>query len=374
MPQLDWILILEYALYVYFVLDILVVLFLRLGLKEKRNYKLQREVDGVSLVICFKNEAENIKKYADRWFRQFGVRNWELILVNDGSTDESLTILNEKLKDVNVDYTIINVNPEEKKGQGKKFALLQGVKASKYENLVFTDADCQPASSYWMKKVSDLLGRNDLVIGISPYRFNKGFLNAWICFEAMYTILQYVGLAGWKRPYMGVGRNLAMKKELFLKYNDFESHYHIPSGDDDIVVNKIVRSGVKPRIAFDREAFTYAEPVKSFGTYWKQKSRHNRSGVAYNWVDVLILGMIFYIPIIFYSLLGLAIYFKLDLFKCLGLLLVKEVIQFFIFKSMNYFNWGKKNWTLSNLFRVLSLLLQLLTLMKNVVSPSKKWK
>lgn len=345
-----------------------------MGLKEKRNYKIQCEIDGVSLVICFKNEAENIKKYADRWFRQFGVRNWELILVNDGSTDDSLFILKEKLKDVNVDYRIVQVDQEAKKGQGKKFALLQGVKASKYDNLVFTDADCQPASSYWMKKVSDLLGRNDLVIGISPYKYKKGFLNAWICFEAMYTILQYVGLAGWKRPYMGVGRNLAMKKELFLKYNDFESHYHIPSGDDDIVVNKIVRSGVKPRIAFDREAFTYAEPVKSFGAYWKQKSRHNRSGVAYNWLDVIILGVIYYVPVIFYSLLGLAIYFGLDLFHCLLLLLIKELVQFSIFRSMNYFNWEKKNWTLSNLYRVLSLLLQLLTLMKNVVSPSKRWK
>lgn len=374
MPQIDWILIVEVCLYVFAGLDILILLFLRLGMREKRAYKLQKEVHGVSLIICFKNEEKNIQRYVDRWLRQFGVREWELIFVNDGSTDKSVEIINEKAKGLDVDYTIIDVNQNEKKGEGKKYALLEGVKVSKYDNLVFTDADCQPGSSYWMKKMSDMLGRHDLIIGVSPYKYYGGFLNAWICWEALYTLVQYVGLAGWGRAYMGVGRNLAVKKELFLKENHFDKHYHIPSGDDDIFVNKAVRSGVKPRVNFDREAFTYAEPVKSLGAYWRQKSRHNRSGKAYNWLDVLILGVIFLTPILFYTSLSFNIGLKADLFNCLLILLIKEVLQFFIFGSMTYFNWEKKNWSLSNLYRVLSLLLQLLTLIRNVISPSKKWK
>jgi poly-beta-1,6-N-acetyl-D-glucosamine synthase len=373
MPQLDWIFVLKVGLVFYAVLDLAILFFLRLGMKEKREYKLQSEIHGVSLIVCFKNEEENIRKYADRWLRQFGIREWEIILVNDGSTDKSAAIIEEKAKTTGVNYTLINIDQTEKQGNGKKYALLKGVEQAQYDHLVFTDADCQPASSYWMKKMSDMLGRNDLIIGISPYKYKKGFLNAWICWEALYTLTQYIGMAGWGRAYMGVGRNMAVKKDLFLKHNDFDSHYHIPSGDDDIFVNKAARSGVKVRVNFDREAYTYAEPVSSFGKYWKQKSRHNRSGKAYNRLDVFILGSIFLTPIAFYSLFGLAIGFKVDLFSCLLLLCVKECIQFFIFRSMTDFNWEKKNWGLSNLYRVLSLLLQLLTLVRNIVSPSKKW-
>lgn len=308
------------------------------------------------------------------WIRQIGIKNWELLLVNDGSTDASLDIINEKIEGREGLIRVVNVNQNEKQGVGKKYALKYGVSMAKYENIVVSDADCLPASNNWLKIVSDKLGRYGIVLGISPYKYNSGLLNGLICWEALNTIIHYVGLANLGRAYMGVGRNLAFKKDVFERYNNFDKHYDVPSGDDDLFVNKAVRSGVKYSVSFNELSFVYTEPVKGFKRYWKQKTRHLRAGGKYNKFDLVMLSYLFFIPLAYWSLFIACLILNISLFKVLMIFIVKEVLHFSIFNSMTKFNWKKTNFSLSTLYRFLSLLLQLLAVTKNIVSPSKTWK
>jgi hypothetical protein len=47
-------------------------------------------------------------------------------------------------------------------------------------------------------------------------------------------------------PYMGVGRNLAYKKELFYRHKGFSSHNHIPGGDDDLFIIWLLTAKIPP--------------------------------------------------------------------------------------------------------------------------------
>jgi hypothetical protein len=83
----------------------------------------------------------------------------------------------------------------------------------------------------------------ELVLGYGPMDKVPGMLNRWARFETAHTAMQYFSFARAGMPYMGVGRNLAFKKTTFERMGGYSSHLHIPSGDDDLLVNAVGTKG-----------------------------------------------------------------------------------------------------------------------------------
>src|SRR5690242_2944117 len=98
---------------------------------------------------------------------------------------------------------------------GKKFPLSMGIKSARYEIVLLTDADCVPASEFWMQKMQDgYYDNKQIVLGYGAFHKKPGMLNKLIRFETFHSALQYLSFALAGLPYMGVGRNLSYKKEL----------------------------------------------------------------------------------------------------------------------------------------------------------------
>ena len=109
------------------------------------------------------------------------------------------------------------VMSDKKFTHGKKLALTVGIKAAVNEWLVFIDADCVPVSNKWLTRMQENFGKDtDIVLGYGGYEQRKGFLNAYIRYDTLYIAMQYLGRAILRKPYMGVGRNLAYRKSLFF--------------------------------------------------------------------------------------------------------------------------------------------------------------
>ena len=62
---------------------------------------------------------------------------------------------------------------------------------------------------------------------------------------------------------MGVGRNLAYKKDEFFKVNGFIDHMKIRSGDDDLFVNQASK-GSNTTCCYAADSFTYCAPKTKF--------------------------------------------------------------------------------------------------------------
>lgn len=56
-----------------------------------------------------------------------------------------------------------------------------------------------------------------IVLGYSGYERGKGWLHKRISFDALFTSLRYLGFALAGKPYMGLGRNLAYRKEMVFQ-------------------------------------------------------------------------------------------------------------------------------------------------------------
>lgn len=251
----------------------------------------------VSVIVCAKNEADNLRQNLPFILEQkYPAGQWELIVVNDASTDDSETILRE-FQVQNPQLKIINILPGESRHfPGKKQALNTGLLSAKYPTVLLTDADCQPESIYWIKNMAGALATQEkkIILGYGAYRQSKGLLNKMIQWETLQTCIQYMGMAASGKPYMGVGRNLLYRKELYseaIKNPDFLSNYRsVPSGDDDLLLMHICNKS-NTGICLQPDSFTISQPETTVKSWLHQKSRHFSTGKFYPQNIKTILGL-----------------------------------------------------------------------------------
>jgi glycosyltransferase involved in cell wall biosynthesis len=247
------------------------IVFLRAG-NTKKAKPLHADFPPVSVIIAARNEAENLKQFLPEILSQ-NYPDFEVIVVDDCSLDDSREILAEMQK-AHDNLTISWVPDNAVQRRGKKLALSIGVKAAKNEWLLFTDADCYPASKFWIKSMASYMcNKYDFVLGYGGYRREKSMLNQLIRFDTLKIALRYGAYAKLGQAYMGVGRNLAYRKSLWIEKRGFAGFFHLASGDDDLFVNAYAKSK-RTAICFSAEGKTESLPAASF-TEWKdQKSRH----------------------------------------------------------------------------------------------------
>lgn len=255
----------------------------------------------VSIVICARDEALNLKKNLPGILSQSYSSTHEIVVVNHNSQDETRYLLDEFRK-AHRGLQVVNLHQEAMNIPGKKYPLSIGIREAKHEILLLTDADCTPATDQWTEKMqSGYDNGTEIVLGYGAYYKKPGLLNKLIRFETFHTALQYLSCALAGVPYMGVGRNLSYKKELFFRNKGFSSINHIAGGDDDLFVNKVANSH-NTRVVLDPEAFTYSEPKTSWNSWIRQKRRHVGAGKFYRPAHKYLLGLYSFSHFLFYPL------------------------------------------------------------------------
>jgi len=245
---------------------------------------------SVSIIICAKNEAVNLEIYLPYLLSQTYTDencncNYEIVVVNDGSVDNTLQVLN-KLKLTYPHLVVINQNV----AIGKKQSLAAGLQAAKHDLLLLIDADCKPASKTWIASmVAPMHGGKEIVAGYGGYYAESGLLNSFIRWETMHTYLQYSTYAVSGMPYMAVGRNMACTRAVLTKAMTHPLWKALPSGDDDLLV-RIAGTVTNVAVVSSPHAFTYS-PAKATVAEWiHQKQRHLSTGKYYKTSIQLLLG------------------------------------------------------------------------------------
>ncbi len=313
-----------------------VVVFARLNFVRPFN-GLPEFLPPASVIICAKNEAHNLAQYLKVVLIQ-QYKQYEVIVVNDQSTDNTIDVLVEfYLRNKNL--KIVNIEPGETKTlAGKKYALMKGIEAATFDTIVVTDADCRPASTQWLAKmVGAYLHPTKIVLGHSPFERQAGFLNKLIRYENFITALQYFGFAQAGIPYMGVGRNLSYKKDLFAKFKQSDRAKNIPTGDDDLLVNHAA-TAKNTELCIDKDAFVYTKAQPTFSAWLNQKRRHLRAGFRYKLYHAFLLFLFALSSFLFYALF-IFLLLKVSLLKLVlavffATLLAKFVITFRIYRKL----------------------------------------
>ncbi|WP_298512587.1 glycosyltransferase [uncultured Kordia sp.] len=282
----------------------------------------------VSVIVCAKNEAENLKILIPQLLQQ-SYKTFEIVLINDASSDDTRDII-EEFEAKNNHIKVVNVENNEAFWGNKKYALTLGIKAATYDYLVFTDADCAPASQDWLTGLTQHFSKTKtIIIGYGAYaRKKNSFLNLLIRFETLMAAIQAFSYAKLGIPYTAVGRNLAYHRSEFYKVNGFVNHIKIRSGDDDLFI-KDAATGKNTTICYAHNSFTISQPKNSFGSWFRQKRRHVSTSSHYKFIHKFLLGVFYTSQVLFWAL---AIFLLCtDLWKLtLGIIGIRIVVQYFI--------------------------------------------
>ncbi|MBR9860964.1 glycosyltransferase [bacterium] len=324
----------------------------------------------VSVIIAAKNERKNLEVFLPKILNQ-DYPEFEVIVVNDGSFDGT----SDLLKEMKLQYSklrTVDLNLEEQYQKGKKFALTMGIKAAKHEQLLFTDADCDPASEFWIKRMMER-GDRPIVLGYAPHKTKNTPLGAMVFYETFHTALQYLSYALKGMPYMGVGRNLSYPKTLFFKNKGFASHQHLLSGDDDLFIQEVATQD-NVAICIEPESFMQSAASKGFGAWVRQKQRHISTSDLYKFKYKFLLGFYSFSHVMFYTTLILNIFFKENWIIAGSILGLKWIIQWIVFYKPSKMLNAK---TIGYLLPLYDLYYTFILLILGIVKPfykNKTWK
>ena len=322
-----WIILAFFLLAFLFQMGTYLFVFLKVPLYSRK--KLNTSSPGISVIICAKNEEENLEQFLPHFLQQ-DYPEFEVVVVNDSSTDDTEHVLMQLAAQFD-QFRYTSIPADDKLKRGKKLALTIGLKAAKYDHVLLSDADCYPVSDQWLKQMaSNFSEDHKIVLGYGGYERKNGLLNTLIRYETTFTAIQYLSYAIKGKPYMGVGRNLAYEKALFFDNKGFAGHYHLLSGDDDLFVNQNA-TRLNCAVEFSSESHTLSLPETTFRAWIKQKKRHLSAGSHYKSGSRIRLASEWISRIILYTTLiwiGVSSPWSMPVGALFGILLLTRLVIF----------------------------------------------
>ncbi len=209
-------------------------------LQQKRKKETAPDISSppVSVIISIQdgdpNLEETIKNLLEQDYLLF-----ELIVVKDNLDEDNNDIL--KRLSLNYPHLYHTYIPDETRNLSrKKLCLTLGVKAAKYDSLLFTELDSIPASNQWIKSMSSHFSdKHSIVLGFSALRSQKGLGGKYRFFDYLFVMIQMISMAIKGRPFGANGRNMGYAKTYFSQQKGYSRYRFLESGEDDLFINEI---------------------------------------------------------------------------------------------------------------------------------------
>ena len=305
------------------------------GLLKLKHVEVKRPLkELISIIIPFRNEEENILKNLKSIEAQnYPIDKFEIIYVDDSSTDNSLQILKSSIQNKNI--KILSIPDNFEKTARKKKAVNFGIENSAGDIVVATDADCIHSSNWLMNLLSSFDDKTGFVSG--PVELINGgkIFSSLQQLEFAGLILTGAGLIEIGQPVICNGANIAYRKNVFKSLNGFEDQFHISSGDDGFLMQKIHKSKkYSVRFCLNRDAVVKTKPLDSVLQFYHQRKRWASKNIFYNDKKLIFkLGLIFlfYLSLVGHLVLGLFLSNKFFIFLAASLL-IKFLLEFLILK------------------------------------------
>ncbi len=228
----------------------------------------------VSIIIVVRNEEKNIIKLLQTIDNQtYTKENFEVIIVNDCSTDNTVSLIETYKKQSALSILILELPESNEKGR-KKIAITKAITMATGSLIMATDGDCILPKLWVETFVRYYLTTNCKFIS-GPVTFSTN------TFFDKLQIVEFASLIGTgaaciqiKAPNMCNGANLAFEKEAFWAVNGYHGYENQTSGDDEFLMHKIQQK-FKTGIGFlkDKNAIVITEAQASINLFFNQRKR-----------------------------------------------------------------------------------------------------
>lgn len=257
-----------------FIAIVVVQLFYYLGVFSGFSFSKENENNPkripISVIVYARNQAEDVKRLLPNLVNQ-NYHDYELVLVDNASSDETLDIFKEYAQMFS-NIRLCRVENNEAFWNNKKYANTLAIKASKNEYLLFIDAEQNIDNEFWIiSMASNFTFNKTIILGPSMYKKVKGFFNKIIRFDSVFSQLHSFAWVNYGSPFSYFSKNIGYKKEEFYKVNGFITHMNNRLGEKEFFINEASQSK-NTTFTISKNAFVYLEPITKLNEWQTKKN------------------------------------------------------------------------------------------------------
>ena len=360
-----------YVFIAFTALQICYYLFFSIFLFPTKNNIENDEQSPISIILFAKNSADFLQQNIPSILEQ-NYPKFEVILINNASLDHTAEVL-EALQTKNKNITIINVLNNEAFWGSKKYALTLGIKAAKYENLLFIDVSARPISKNWINEISKNFNQyKSIVLGYEKYRKKGSLINLLMRYEKVLKAIQCFSFAKLGSPFMAFESNFGYTKSEFYKAKGFINHMNIEKGEADLFIKD---AGTKNNISFtiNKNSFVEIDNPKSFSNWFHKMRISSNIAKHYKFKHLFFLSFFTISKILFY-VLSTTIFFFYPWKIILPIVISYFLVQYIVF-GISTKKLGEPYLIFLLPFLEISLLLiQISIFSANLISKPDHWK
>jgi len=311
-----------------------------------------------SIIIPVRNEKSTIIKCLEDIFKQqYDPVKFEVIIIDDHSTDDTVTVV-QSFQKANPGYkvSLIDVTEFDIENKLKKAAITLGISKAVNEYIILTDADCERGTQ-WLDAINEFINDTNAKMIYAPVEFKANNM-----FEILQS-LEFSGLVGigaaaiqLKQPNMCSAANLIFEKNVFFEVEGYKGYDGIASGDDEFLMHKVFkRYPDNVKFLKDERAIVHTSANSSISQLTDQRRRWVSKSFKYEnrYITAILVASYFFNVSIIYNLIT---NFKYGLF----ILVMKTGIELlFLFSVTKFF---RKTWYLlflpvAELFHILYVII-----------------
>jgi len=325
----------------------------------------------LSVIIAVKNEEKNIINLLSDLSKQNYPKDlFEVIVVNDHSTDKTIDLLYNNIYDLK---NLKIVNSEE---EGKHAAINEGIKIALSDYIITTDGDCRVGKN-WLNSYANLIVNEKPDLIIAPVNISKknGLFSNFEIIEFISLAATTAGSEGIGMPIMANGANMMYKKDLWNTYN--EKYRNIKAGDDVFLLHYTKSLNKKIIYLNNPDAVVFTYPCNSIIDYINQRIRWTSKTKNYSDIFTLytaIVTLLANISVLF--MIFRIIFLKINFIMPISVIMIKifsEFILMWLYVNFFYKSY-KKSFILYFIPSQLIYPIYLILLFLGNIFIKKRWK
>ena len=287
----------------------------------------------VSVLIPARNEEKDIINLLSDIKKQSYPNNmFEVIVIDDSSTDSTYEIVRQSLQDSTLNNVIVRLEKKQKNLSPKKRALEKGVSLAKGELIITTDADCRVKEN-WINSFVLEYKRKETAMISGPVTFynNNTVFKKIQSLEFLSLIASGAGAIGNNTVLMCNGANMAYSKKAFEKVGGYSGDEDFASGDDVFLMMKMRKYLGNEKVSFlkKRDAIVSTKAQNSLHDFYNQRIRWAAKTSGYKNLFVQAVAIVVFIMNLTILMTGItAFFFPLLLTPFIIILAVKTIVDF----------------------------------------------
>lgn len=194
-----------------------------------------------TIIVPVRNEEDYITACLESIrMQQISSRKFEVLIVNDHSTDATASIVNDYIQKHDlVHFTLLHMTDDRGSRKLKKAAITYAIEHAKGTYILLTDGDCT-RGEYWLSTIDAYLTRYRHKMVYAPVAFTANTL-----FER-FQALEFAGLVAiggaaiqLRYPNMCSAANLIFERQVFHEVGGYLGNEYLASGDDEFLLHKV---------------------------------------------------------------------------------------------------------------------------------------